>query len=369
MKFIVIIFPILYLAGNYYVFAKALKLIGGGSFWGGYTTLAKIGFGILFWIAAFLMVICIFGRGLEIPPYIHRAMFTIGAIWLVFILYMVMALAVTDIAKLILPWFKHGFAISFAFTCGILIYGWWNYHTPKIENINITLEKKDSTQTGEIKIVGISDVHLGYGTGKKQLKKYVEHINSLKPDAILIAGDLIDNSVTPLYEENMQEELSELKAPLGIYMALGNHEYISGSEKSCEFLSKTPIKVLRDSIVALPNGIQIIGRDDRHNKNRKSLEELVSLSSPDNSLILLDHQPYELGKTDSLKIDLQFSGHTHRGQIWPISLLTDVIYEQSYGYRKWKHSHIYVSSGLSLWGPAFRIGTQSEIVVFTISHI
>ncbi|MDO4735591.1 MAG: metallophosphoesterase [Bacteroidia bacterium] len=369
MKLIVIIFPFLYLAGNYYVFAKALKLIGGLSFLGSYTTLAKIGFGILFWIAAFLMVICIFGRGLEIPPYIHRAMFAIGAVWLVFILYMVMALAVTDIAKLIFPWLKHSFAICFAFTCCILIYGWWNYHTPKVEKINITLDKKACSLAQDLKIVGISDIHLGYGTGKGQLKKYVELINSLKPDIILIAGDLIDNSLTPLYQENMQEELSMLKAPLGIYMALGNHEYISGVKKSCEFLGKTPIKVLRDTVVTLPNGVQIIGRDDRHNKQRKTLEELVSLTLPDNPLILLDHQPYELGKTDSLKIDLQLSGHTHRGQIWPISLLTDVMYEQSYGYKKWEHSHIYVSSGLSLWGPAFRIGTQSEIVLFTISHI
>lgn len=359
MKLIVILFPILYLAGNYYVFAKVLKLLGNLKY-------VKIGVGIIFWIAAFLMVICIFARGVNIPMTLYRAMFSFGSIWLAFILYMVMALAVTDIAKLFFPSFKYGFISAFAFTCCILIYGWWNYHTPEYRNIDITLNKQIQQEVKECRIVCVSDIHLGYGTGKKQLNKYVNLINSADPHVILIAGDLIDNSVTPLYSEKMQEELSNLKAPYGVYMVPGNHEYISSIDKSCDFIKQTPITLLRDSVVILPNGIQIIGRDDRHNKQRKSLESLAEKVSQESPIILLDHQPYELSKTDSLKIDLQFSGHTHRGQIWPISLLTDIIYEQSYGYRKWDYSHIYVSSGLSLWGPAFRIGTKSEIVVFTI---
>lgn len=366
MKLIVIIFPILYLAGNYYVFAKALRLLGSTSFFGNCITYVKIGFGILFWLAAFLMIICIFARGVNFPVALHRAMFNFGAVWLVFILYMVMALVVTDIARLAFPTFKYGFATAFVFTCCILAYGWWNYHTPKIKNVEIVLNKEYKGNSSQIKAVGISDVHLGYGTGKKQLKKYVELINNQNPDIIFIAGDLIDNSVIPLYKENMQEELSQLKAPMGIYMVPGNHEYISGIDKSCAFIKETPITLLRDSIVTLANGIKLIGRDDKHNKNRKSLDELVADVSANSPVIVLDHQPVELEKTDSLKIDFQFSGHTHRGQIWPISLLTDAIYKQSYGYRKWEHSQVYVSSGLSLWGPAFRIGTVSEIVVFEI---
>ena len=82
--------------------------------------------------------------------------------------------------------------------------------------------------------------------------------------------------------------------------------------------------------------------------------------------LLIDHQPYEVAKKDSLGIDIQFSGHTHRGQVWPLSLLVDNMYEQSHGYRQWPHSHVYVSSGLSLWGPPFRIGTDSDMLVMTI---
>ena len=197
-----------------------------------------------------------------------------------------------------------------------------------------------------------------------------EAINSFireKPDLILIGGDLIDNSVTPLYTENMQEELSQLKAPQGIYMVPGNHEYISGIKKSAEFIRSTPIQLLRDTVITLPNGVQIAGRDDRHNPSRLSLRTLSQNINPAQPVILLDHQPYDLQNTEKAGIDLQFSGHTHRGQIWPMSLLTDYLFQQSHGYRQWGNSHVYVSSGLSLWGPPFRIGTNSEMVVFNIA--
>ena len=165
----------------------------------------------------------------------------------------------------------------------------------------------------------------------------------------------------------MHEELSRLNAPYGIYMVPGNHEYISGITKSKAFVQTTPIVFLQDSIVTLPNGIQIAGRDDRHNKNRKPIEELIHTTNPTKPVLLLDHQPYELDKTASTNVDLQFSGHTHRGQIWPINLVTDHLFELSYGYKQIKNTHFYVSSGLSLWGPPFRIGTDSELVVFNIT--
>ena len=185
-----------------------------------------------------------------------------------------------------------------------------------------------------MKVVAISDIHLGYGPNTAQLKKYVNMINAEKPDLILIGGDLIDNSVTPLYTENMQEELSQLKAPQGIYMVPGNHEYISGIKKSAEFIRSTPIQLLRDTVITLPNGVQIAGRDDRHNPSRLSLRTLSQNINPAQPVILLDHQPYNLSDTENAGIDLQFSGHTHRGQVWPVSLITDHLFDQRYGYRK-----------------------------------
>lgn len=95
--------------------------------------------------------------------------------------------------------------------------------------------------------------------------------------------------------------------------------------------------------------------------------ELMTGIDKSKPIILLDHQPYKLTESEAAGVDLQFSGHTHRGQVWPMNWVTDYIYEQSHGYRQWGNSHIYVSSGLSLWGPPFRIGTESDMAVFHLS--
>jgi len=348
-----------YLCGNIYIFARALQSLSGSS--AGW----KIGLSILYWMAALALVVSMFVRNVELPETLSKGMFTVGSSWLVFTLYMVLALAVTDIARLFLPIPKStGFLISSGFTVCLLIYGHYNYRHPDIRHIDIALDKP--LQGSPIKVVAISDVHLGNGTGKAQLKRYVQTINAQQPDLIVIAGDLIDNSLVPLYQQNMAEELNQLKAPLGIYVVPGNHEYISGMEACERFFRQTPLTLLRDTVVTLPNGLQIVGRDDRSNRRRLPIAQLMKKTDPDKPTLLLDHQPYEVAKKDSLGIDIQFSGHTHRGQVWPMSLLVDNMYEQSHGYQKWTHSHVFVSSGLSLWGPPFRIGTDSDLAVFTI---
>lgn len=263
--------------------------------------------------------------------------------------------------------FKYGYYLSLALTLSVLGYGYYHYQHPRTQVINMVINKpavKNGADT--LRVAAVSDIHLGYGTDKAMLQQYVQRINALNPDVILIGGDLIDSSIVPLEAERMDEELARLKAPYGVYMVPGNHEYITGMEASVDFIRKTPIVLLRDSVVTLPNGFHLVGRDDRHNPARKSLEELVLNLPADEPVILLDHQPYELAETARAGIDLQFSGHTHHGQIWPLNWLTDRLFEVSYGYKEIGRTRIYVSSGLSLWGPPFRIGTDSELVLFEI---
>ena len=242
-----------------------------------------------------------------------------------------------------------------------LLYGFINYKNPRIEEVEVDLSSKMASGK-TLKIVAVSDVHLGYATGKKSLQRYVQIINEQHPDIVLIGGDLIDNDVVPLRRHRMWEELGQLDAPLGIYMVPGNHEFIAGIGEVENFLRDTPIVLLRDSSVVLPCGVRIIGRDDRSNRLRMSAKDLL-VEDCDLPVVLVDHQPYEIALKDSLGFDLQFGGHTHRGQVWPLSLLVDRMYEQSGGYRKWNNSHVVVSSGLSLWGPPFRIGTSSDLWV------
>lgn len=346
-----------YLGGNIYLFIRTLQQISS------LPLVWKILFGIIFWTIAVSMFLSIGMRNVEIPPTLSRLMFQAGSAWMVFILYMVLGLLVADLTHLAVPKFN-GYPWALGLTICLMIYGYYNYRHPQIVELDIKLDKP---MEQPLRIVAVSDVHLGHGTDKSALQRYVKMINSQKPDMILIGGDLIDNSTLPLHNQQMHEELNQLEAPLGIYMVAGNHEFISGIKSAEEFLHKTQIHLLRDSVVAHPSGVQIIGRDDRSNHRRESLESLISKCDNERPIIVLDHQPYELQKSDSLGVDLQFSGHTHHGQVFPLSLVTDYMYEQSHGYRKWSHSHIYVSSGLSLWGPPFRIGTNSDMAVIRLS--
>lgn len=369
---------LLYLVGNIYIFLRGKRALRAQS------TGVKVLLTLVFWGCALSFFVGFLLRDVSLPPSFAQTINQVGTGWLVFTLYMVILLVVFDLLTLFRLKFKYGFYLSLAITLSLLGYGYYHYQHPKTQVVDIVINKVINTpanaSSGDpqnpapglskerpLRVVAVSDIHLGYATGKTMLQDYVRLIAAAEPDLILIGGDLIDNSVVPLYKEKMMEELAALKAPLGVYMVPGNHEYISGIEASADFIRQTPVTLLRDTVVTLPNGIQLVGRDDRHNRNRRPLKELTADVDPSRPVILLDHQPFHLAETQAAGIDLQFSGHTHRGQVWPLSLLVDRMFEHAYGYKQMGGSHVYVSSGLSLWGPPFRIGTDSELVVFNLS--
>ena len=188
-------------------------------------------------------------------------------------------------------------------------------------------------------------------------------INAEQPDFILIAGDIIDGSMRPLNEEKMAEEFHRLKAP--VYACLGNHEYYAGNPEARQFYKDAGIHLLIDEIAVIDSCIAIIGRDDVTNKRRKTIEDMASETSSFYTIVL-NHQPYSLERAERVGVDFQLSGHTHRGQVWPISWITDYVYECSWGSYQRGNTQFYVTSGIGLWGGKFRIGTQSEYVVATI---
>lgn len=358
MKLFLLTFLSAYLIGNGYLFYRLMAPLAGCS-WP-----LRILFALLFWCVVFALIAAMLLRDARLPAPLMRGLFLVGSVWLVATLYLVLTLTLLDLVHWVVPALQHRVLWAVVITSGLLLYGYYNHRHPHIVELELTIDRP--IRGGEMRLVAVSDIHLGEGTGKRALKRYVALINSLRPDAVVIAGDLIDNSLTPLVRDHMEEELNRLQAPMGIYLAPGNHEYISGMEAAKQFLKKTPIRLLQDSLVTLPNGVQLIGRDDRTNRHRKSLEELYQAADTLLPMLLIDHQPYALHRTDSLGFDLQVSGHTHHGQVWPVSLLTDRIYEQSHGYRRWSKSHIWVSSGLSLWGPPFRIGTRGDVALIRI---
>ena len=168
----------------------------------------------------------------------------------------------------------------------------------------------------------------------------------------------------------MDEEFHRLQAP--IYACLGNHEYFSGEPRAQQFYNDAGIHLLRDSSVTLPQlgNLTIIGRDDRMNRRRKPVAQLTQEALPQGGqrpfTILLDHQPYNLELSEQAGVDFQLSGHTHYGQVWPISWIEDAMYENAYGPSERGRTKFYVTSGIGIWGGKFRIGTQSEYVVATL---
>jgi predicted MPP superfamily phosphohydrolase len=336
----------------------------------------KLTYCILFLVLSSSFIIAMLFRD-TLSLGVLKIFYVIGTTWLACMLYFTFFFLFTDLIYLankfihflpdsiVLNYRQIQVILCFIFIAVALIIGNYRFNNPVIDTYELKIAKKAGNRK-ELRIVAISDIHLGLSIDKGKLKKYVAKINDLKPDVILIGGDLIDNSIRPLNEEHLENELNKMDASLGIYACLGNHEYISGVEKSLAFFSKTKINVLIDQAVCVDSSFWVIGRDDRSNLRRHFIEDLVKKIDLSLPILLLDHQPYYLDEAQRNGIDFQFSGHTHNGQIWPGNLIVKKVYELGYGYKLKGKTHVYVSSGLGLWGPMFRIGSKSEIVVFNI---
>ena len=331
---------------------------------------------ILLGLLCFSMLFMSVARKFDaLPLPVAQTLYEVGTSSIMVMLYLVMLFMVLDLGRLvhILPksllyanW-QSALAV-FAVIFGIFLYG--NLHYYNKVRVELDIETSKSLPK-DYKVVMLSDLHLGYHNPRKEFARWVDMINAEQPDFILIAGDIIDGSMRPLLEENMAEEFRRLKAP--VYACLGNHEYYAGTPEAQQFYKDAGIHLLIDEAAGIDSAIVIIGRDDRTNMRRKSVADLMAAAnSPLSTLhsplsIVLDHQPYNLERTEQAGVDFQLSGHTHRGQVWPISWITDAIYEKSWGSHRRGQTQYYVSSGLGIWGGKFRIGTQSEYVVATIT--
>jgi predicted MPP superfamily phosphohydrolase len=226
---------------------------------------------------------------------------------------------------------------------------------------------KGDAKLNELNVVFAADLHLSTIDGERLLKRIVEKINSVNPDLILFAGDVVDDKASILRNRGIGESFKLLKPRLGIYTINGNHEFINNVEPSVKFLEEYGMKVLRDNYELVDSSVYIVGREDVvmrqfTGKGRKSLEQIVEPIENIYPKILLDHTPTKLEQAVNNGIDLQLSGHTHHGQIWPANIITGLIYELSWGYKKKGNTQFYVTSGAGTWGPPVRTGSKSEIV-------
>ncbi len=301
----------------------------------------------------------------RMPLWMSSFVYNVGNKSVIVLFYLLMAFVVLDLGRLIhivprsllhesLP----ATAVLSVLMVGIFVYASVHYHHK--ERVSLELDSGGRLQL-PVTVVMASDLHIGYHNRRADLAKWVDMINAEHPDLVLIAGDIVDFSFRPVIEEDMAAEFRRIEAP--VYACLGNHEYYAGEPDAEQFYREAGVNLLIDSSITV-DGVRVIGRDDRTNPKRKSLSQLIY----DDSLytIVLDHQPYHLEEAERQGVDFQLSGHTHRGQVWPLSWVTDALYECSWGSHQRGATHYYVSSGLGIWGAKYRIGTQSEYVVAQI---
>ena len=334
-------------------------------------------------VIIFIVLSYIAGRFLEkaFPSFVSTLLIWIGSFWIAFMFYFFLALIVIDLFRLVnhfLPFFP-SFMIkdplkvrrTVAITVVILVFitvagGFINARNIVVRNYKIYIDKR-TKNLKSLRIAMASDIHLGTILGKSFMEKVADKINSLHPDIILLAGDIIDEDIAPVLNDNMGEALMKLKSRFGTYAITGNHEYIGGVEAASKYLRQHGITMLRDSVAEIDSSFYIIGREDRSarqfaHKQRKDLKELLSGVDKSLPLILMDHQPFGLSDAYDYNIDLQLSGHTHNGQLWPLNYLISKIYELGWGYMVRGKTHYYVSCGVGGWGPPIRTGSQPEII-------
>ena len=303
----------------------------------------------------------------RLPMTAASVLYEVGNTWLIAFLYLLLIFLVADLATLfhLLPkTFLRDSVAGLGTVLGlvalILTLGGFHYHHKYREEMTIVTDKPLEKP---LTVVLASDLHIGYHNRKPELARWVNLINAEKPDLILFGGDVIDLSLRPVIEGNFQEEFHRLEAP--VMTVLGNHEFYGDLARAQQFFKDADIQLLKDSVAHF-RGVDIIGRNDRTSRERADLKDLAK--GLEGFTIVLDHQPYHLEEAEQAGIDFQFSGHTHRGQVWPLSWATDAMYEKAWGHHSRGNTQYYISSGLGIWGPKIRIGTRSEYLVLYISN-
>lgn len=253
------------------------------------------------------------------------------------------------------------------FMAGIITYGSLNARILRRRKVNIPVIKKDRN----VRIALISDLHLGLLVGKTRLDAIIKTLKKEKPDIIVLAGDFLDTN--PRFLDRFRSFVMDMVSISTVYSVTGNHEFYNGLRDSMDWLRSLGVNILDNrSIIDQKTDIIMIGIHDpsafkEGGEYAGTLASLIAKAEKNGIKILVNHQPLLFHKSAEMGIDIQLSGHTHAGQMWPFSLGTKAIFKEGYkGLNRWKDSYLYVCQGTGTWGPPLRIGTSSEIVILDL---
>lgn len=253
--------------------------------------------------------------------------------------------------------------VSFLGLIGLSIY---NAYIPVVRHLSIQIDKP----MNPVRFAVASDTHLGHLVGSRQLNLLADILRREKVDVLLMPGDIMDDDTHVYYDEQMNVAFDNLVAAVNgnLIASLGNHDLYDAKERHAI------VQAVRDGgAILLDDRAQmfvinntpmtIVGRYDDHHANRLSTQELMRDVDTRHLVILLDHRPSQIDQNVQLPIDLQVSGHTHNGQIFPANFIVKALNRVAYGYKKINNTHVVVSSGYGFWGVPFRLGSQAEVWV------
>ncbi len=217
-----------------------------------------------------------------------------------------------------------------------------------------------------LRVVFASDFHLQDRTPDGFMDRFVARVNALRPDVVLIGGDVLEGDRREAKSALFEAAFQRLRTTYGVYAAPGNHETYRGG--AGPFFDRAGIRLLEDEVVRVDGAFTLAGRKcaGHRSSSRRSVGQLLEGVPRDLPILLVDHMPTEPEAARRAGVAAQFSGHTHMGQLFPVSILTARIYELAWGHSFKGGMHLFVTSGLGIWGPPVRTAGRSEIVCIDV---
>lgn len=367
-----------------------------------HSILRTLGFRLIFAVIYVLLSTSLLtGFLIKNPKSLHRMLKITGNYFLGIFLYTLVIILLADFGRILLKYVFHASWIHSrtAFTvagaiCALLILllsacGIFHAKYIKTTSYDVIINKTIPERTS-MKVVLLADTHFGYNAGVLHARELVRKINKQKPDLVCIAGDIFDNEYDAIRNpEKLEKTLRGIKSTYGVYACWGNHdlneEILAGftfkhkdgdlsdikDPRMKKFLKNSNIHILEDESVLINDQFYVIGRKDaslteKIHETRKAPAQLTEKLDRDKPIIMIDHQPKELQELADAGVDLDLCGHTHDGQTFPGNFTIKLMWENPCGLLSKDNMTNITTSGAGVWGPAMRIGTDSEICSINI---
>lgn len=368
-------------------FLIALLIYGGTNYYIGsrlYHWLLPDINGVVFTIVYCLIALSIFMVFIPLPKIIKNIGDGIGSYWMGIFIYLFLFFLLVDILLLVARLFhivSSPITDTIKFYSGLLVIvltvivvGYGIYNAKKIKHVSYHIQIRQTKHAVNMNLVFISDLHLGAVHSEKRLPFIIKDINALKPDIVCIVGDIFNDDINAINnKDNVIQLLKSISATYGVYASLGNHDGGRTFNQMLDLLKQSNIQLLHDEYVIIDERLILFGRLDPSpiggfgHWKRKDITYKMEELNKEMPIVIMDHTPSNLGQYGN-DVDLVLAGHTHKGQMFPGSMITSLMFEVDYGYyqRDLNSPHVVVSSGVGTWGMPMRVGTQNEIVTIRL---